>query len=63
MQILIMMKSHLIINKNKITFSQESKIEDIDWKKFGVDYVFECTGKLIQKKNYWLISIMVQKKL
>ena len=38
-------KDHLIINKNKITFSQESKIEDINWKKFKVDYVFECTGK------------------
>jgi glyceraldehyde 3-phosphate dehydrogenase len=38
-------KGHLIINKNKITFSQESKIEDINWKKFNVDYVFECTGK------------------
>jgi len=36
---------HLIINKNKITFSQESNIEDINWKKFDVDYVFECTGK------------------
>jgi glyceraldehyde 3-phosphate dehydrogenase len=38
-------ENHLIINKNKITFSQESKIEGINWKKFGVDYVFECTGK------------------
>ena len=42
-------KNHLIINKNKITYSQESKIEDIDWKKFGVDYVFECTGKFNSK--------------
>jgi len=71
-------ENHLIINKNKITFSQESKIEDIDWKKFGVDYVFECTGKfnskekllthiklenLTQKKNYFHILKMVQKKL
>ena len=38
-------ENHLIINNDKISFSQESKIEDIDWKKFGVDYVFECTGK------------------
>ena len=44
-------KDHLIINKNKITFSQESKIEDIDWKKFGVDYVFECTGKFNSKEK------------
>ena len=42
-------KNHLIINKSKITFSQESKIEDINWKKFDVDYVFECTGKFNSK--------------
>ena len=44
-------ENHLIINKNKITFSQESKIEGIDWKKFGVDYVFECTGKFNSKEK------------
>ena len=44
-------ENHLIINKNKITFSQESKIEDINWKKFGVDYVFECTGKFNSKEK------------
>jgi glyceraldehyde 3-phosphate dehydrogenase len=43
--------SHLIINNNKITFSQESKIEDINWKKFNVDYVFECTGKFNSKNE------------
>ncbi len=42
-------KDHLIINRKKITFSQESKIEDINWKKFDVDYVFECTGKFNSK--------------
>jgi glyceraldehyde 3-phosphate dehydrogenase len=42
-------KDQLIINKKKITFSQESKIEDINWKKFDVDYVFECTGKFNSK--------------
>ena len=36
---------HLIINKNKITFSQETNLKKINWKKFDVDYVFECTGK------------------
>ena len=36
---------HLIINKKKITFSQETNIDKINWKKFNVDYVFECTGK------------------
>ena len=44
-------ENHLIINKNKITFSQESKIEDINWKKFSVDYVFECTGKFNSKEK------------
>jgi glyceraldehyde 3-phosphate dehydrogenase len=44
-------ENHLIINKNKITFSQEFKIEGIDWKKFGVDYVFECTGKFNSKEK------------
>ena len=43
--------NHLIINKNKITFSQETKIEDINWKKYGVDYVFECTGKFNSKEK------------
>ncbi|MDA9629398.1 type I glyceraldehyde-3-phosphate dehydrogenase [Candidatus Pelagibacter sp.] len=43
--------NHLIINKNKISFSQESKIEDINWKKFDVDYVFECTGKFNTKEK------------
>ena len=38
-------ENHLIINKNKVTFSQKSKLEDINWKKYDVDYVFECTGK------------------
>jgi len=42
---------HLIINKNKITFSQESKPDDINWKKFNVDYVFECTGKFNSKEK------------
>ena len=36
---------HLIINKNKITYSQETDLNNINWKKHEVDYVFECTGK------------------
>ena len=42
-------EKHLIINKNKITFSQESDLNKINWKKFDVDYVFECTGKFNSK--------------
>ena len=44
-------ENHLIINNEKITFSQESIIENIDWKKFDVDYVFECTGKFNSKEK------------
>ena len=47
-------ENHLFINKNKITFSQASKIEDINWKKFDVDYVFECTGKFNSKEKLLL---------
>ena len=42
-------KNHLIINKNKITFSQETDLNNINWKKYNVDYVFECTGKFNSK--------------
>jgi len=42
-------KNHLIINKKKISFSQETDLNNINWKKFGVDYVFECTGKFNSK--------------
>ena len=44
-------ENHLIINNEKITFSQESNIENIDWTKFDVDYVFECTGKFNSKEK------------
>ncbi len=44
-------KNSLIINKNKISFSQKTNIEDIQWKKYGVDYVFECTGKFNSKEK------------
>ncbi len=42
-------KKHLIINRNKISFSQETDLKNINWKKFDVDYVFECTGKFNSK--------------
>ncbi len=44
-------ENSLIINKKNITFSQESNIENINWKKAGVDYVFECTGKFNSKEK------------
>ncbi len=42
-------ENHLIINKNKISFTQETELKNINWKKFDVDYVFECTGKFNSK--------------
>jgi len=42
-------EKHLIINKNKINFSQETNLDNIKWKKYDVDYVFECTGKFNSK--------------
>ena len=42
---------HLIINKKKITFTQETNLTNINWKKYGVDYVFECTGKFNSKEK------------
>ena len=42
-------ENHLIINKNKISFGQEMDLNNINWKKFDVDYVFECTGKFNSK--------------
>ena len=41
----------LIINKKKITFSQETKLNKINWKKSGVDIVLECTGKHNSKEK------------
>ena len=42
-------EKNLIINKNKISFSQETDLNKINWKKYDVDYVFECTGKFNSK--------------
>ena len=44
-------KNHIIINKNKISFSQETNIENINWKKHDIEYVFECTGKFNSKEK------------
>jgi len=41
--------NNLIINKKKISFSQETDIDNIKWKDSNVDYVFECTGKFNSK--------------
>ena len=44
-------QNNLLIDKNKITYSKATKIEDINWKKYDVDYVFECTGKFNTKEK------------
>ena len=41
----------LIINKKKISFGQETDLNNIHWKKYNVDYVFECTGKFNSKEK------------
>ena len=41
----------IIINNKKISFTQETDINKINWKKFDVDYVFECTGKFNSKEK------------
>ena len=44
-------EKNLFINKNKISFSQKNNIDGINWKKLGVDYVFECTGKFNSREK------------
>ena len=44
-------KNNLIINKKKISFTQETELRKINWKKYGVDIVLECTGKYNSKEK------------
>ena len=46
-------KNYLNLNGKKITFSQHSNLNEINWKKFGVDYVLECTGKFNSKEKLY----------
>jgi len=43
--------NHLILKNKKITYTQHTNLEDIRWKKYGVDYVLECTGKFNSKEK------------
>ena len=43
--------NHLVLKNKKITYTQHTKLEDINWKKHGVDYVLECTGKFNSKEK------------
>jgi len=44
-------EKNIIINKKKITFSRETELSKINWKKYGVDIVLECTGKFNSKEK------------
>ncbi len=44
-------ENHIIINKNKILFGQETDLNNINWNKYEVDYVLECTGKFNSKEK------------
>ncbi|HJN84286.1 MAG TPA: type I glyceraldehyde-3-phosphate dehydrogenase [Candidatus Pelagibacter bacterium] len=44
-------EKNLFINKKKISFSQETELNKIDWKKNGADIVLECTGKNNSKEK------------
>ena len=44
-------KKNLIINKNKISFSQESSLENINWKKMMLIMFLNVRENLILKKN------------
>ena len=42
-------KNNIILNGKKITFTQETDIQKINWKKSNIDVVLECTGKFNSK--------------
>ena len=44
-------EKNLYIGGKKISFSRETEVAKIDWKKSGVDIVFECTGKNNSKEK------------
>ncbi len=44
-------EKEIAINNKKITYTRETDITKINWKKYKVDYVLECTGKFNSKKK------------
>ena len=44
-------EKYLFINKNKISYSRETELSKINWKKNNVDIVLECTGKNNSKEK------------
>tara|TARA_B100000575_G_C23129740_1_gene655136 strand:+ start:823 stop:1830 length:1008 start_codon:yes stop_codon:yes gene_type:complete len=43
--------NNILINNMKISYSQEQELKEIPWRKYDVDYVFECTGKFNSKEK------------
>jgi len=44
-------EKNLFINNKKISYSRETELNKINWKKNGVDIVLECTGKNNSKEK------------
>ncbi|SVB83036.1 uncharacterized protein METZ01_LOCUS235890, partial [marine metagenome] len=44
-------KKNLFINNKKISYSRETELDNINWKKNSVDIVLECTGKNNSKEK------------
>ncbi len=44
-------KKNLFINNKKISYSRETELDKINWKKNSVDIVLECTGKYNSKEK------------
>tara|TARA_B100000965_G_scaffold405915_1_gene441874 strand:+ start:1986 stop:2990 length:1005 start_codon:yes stop_codon:yes gene_type:complete len=42
---------YLIVNNKKISYSRETELDEINWKKYNVDIVLECTGKYNSKEK------------
>ena len=60
-------EKNLFINNKKISFSRETELNKIDWKKNGIDIVLECTGKNNSKEksfqHFGLTSDNIVKKI
>ena len=44
-------EKNIFINKKKISYSRETELSKINWKKYDVDIVLECTGKNNSKEK------------
>ena len=44
-------EKYLIVNNKKISYSRETELDKINWNKYNVDIVLECTGKYNSKEK------------